>query len=72
MTEHIEKGAIKVIELMGVSPEGFEDAVRQAVTKAAVSVDKITGVEILKFSACVNEGRISEYHANLKLAFVVK
>lgn len=71
MGEHIDRGAIKVIEVIGVSPDSFDDAVRQALTKAAESITGITGVEVKNLSASVRDGRIAHYKANVKLAFVV-
>ncbi len=72
MSEQIEEGAIKIIEVMGVSTKSFENAVEQAVAKASKSIKGITGVEVLKHSARVNESGISQYRVNCKLAFVVK
>lgn len=72
MAEFIENGAVKVIEIIGISSTGFEDAVHQAVKKAGQSISGITGVEVINFSARVNDGAIVQYKADLKLAFAVK
>lgn len=72
MNGRIERGAIKVIEVIGVSPDSFEDAANQAVAKAAESIRGITGIEVVGFSAEVRDGRISQYKATLKLAFTVR
>ena len=72
MGDHIETGAIKVIEVIGISPKSFEDAVEQGVSKAAESIKGITGVEVMRHSAKVSGGNITSYHANLKIAFAVK
>ena len=72
MGEYIEKGAIKVIEIIGISDESFEDAVAQAVGKAAETIKGITGVEVMRQSAKVVDGKISQYRADVKLAFTVK
>ena len=72
MTEFIESGAIKVIEVIGVSTESFEDAVQKAVDKASESISGITGVEVQTMSAKVEDGRITQYRTALKLAFIVK
>ncbi|RPI20185.1 MAG: dodecin domain-containing protein [Actinobacteria bacterium] len=71
MAEQIDRGAIKVIEVIGVSPDGFDDAVRQALAKANESITGITGVEVKRLSASVRDGRIAHYRANVKIAFVV-
>lgn len=72
MSEHIHQGAIKVIELVGISEESFEDAVHQAVRKASDSLENIRGVEIQKLSAKVSQSELLEFHADVKLAFVVQ
>ena len=42
MEEHISHGVIKVIEIVGVSQESFDDAVSQGLRQAAASVRDIT------------------------------
>jgi flavin-binding protein dodecin len=71
MTE-IESGAMKIIEIMGVSPESFDDAVNQAVSKAAESIKGITGVEVISHSAEVRDGAVSRYLVRVKLSFIVR
>jgi flavin-binding protein dodecin len=71
MGGHITKGAIKVIEVIGVSDESWEDAVAQAVGKASESVKGITGVEVIAQTAKVSDGKVTQYNATVKLAFVV-
>ncbi len=68
----INAGAIKIIELVGISKKSFDDAVAQAVKKASESVKGITGVEVINQSAKVSNGKIVQYRANVKLAFAVK
>lgn len=69
---NISSGAIKVVEVIGISKKGFDDAVAQAVKKASQSIKGITGVEVIKHSAKVEGGKIVQYKANVKLAFPVK
>jgi flavin-binding protein dodecin len=71
MSDYIAKGAIKVIEVIGVSGKSWEDAVGQAVSKASESVKGITGVEVTAQTARVSEGKVVQYNATVKLAFVV-
>ena len=72
MGDFIEAGAVKVIEVIGISAEGFEDAVDNAVAKASESIKGITGVEVQNFSARVDDGKVVQYRANVKLAFAVR
>lgn len=71
MSDYIAKGAIKVIEVIGVSEKSWEDAVSQAVSKASESVKGITGVEVTAQTARVSDGKVVQYNATVKLAFVV-
>jgi len=61
-----------VIELVGVSAKNWSDAAQQAVTRAAQTIRHITGVEVLRSTGIVKDGKIVEYHVNVKLAFVVE
>ena len=72
MGAQIESGAIKIVEVIGISGESFEDAVQQAVTKASKSINGISGVEVMRHSCRVVDGKVTQYKANLKLAFAVK
>jgi flavin-binding protein dodecin len=62
---------VKVLELVGESNQSWQDAANQAVIEAARTVDNITGVEVSNWTAHVAQGRISNYKANVRVAFVV-
>ena len=72
MGEYVSKGAIKVLEIIGISEESFDDAVSQAVAKASETIEGITGVEVTSQTARVKDGKVTQYHATVKLAFAVK
>jgi len=61
----------KIIELVGNSTVGWEDAARFAVAAAAKSLHGITDVEVTSWTASVRDGDIVEYRAAVKIAFVV-
>lgn len=61
---------VKVIELAGTSTKSWEDAVRQVVGEASRSLRQITGVDVVKQTAHVDDGRISEYRAAVNVASV--
>jgi dodecin len=63
---------VRVIEMVGVSSEGWSDAARQAVARASQTLRHITGLDVVKSSAVIKDGKIVEYHVNVKLAFVVE
>ena len=59
---------VKVLEMVGESNEGWRSAVQSAVNVAAKSTDKIVGVEVVNFTANVENGKVVEYKANVKIA----
>lgn len=62
---------VKVLELVGESQQSWQDAAGQAVMEASKTVDHITGVEVSNWTANVDAGRITNYKANVRVAFVV-
>jgi len=72
-TEHAEAPAVvKVQELVGVSRESWEDAARVLVTRASQSIRHITGLDLIRSTAVVRDGKITEYHVTAKVAFIVE
>lgn len=71
MSNHIIEGAVKVIEIIGISSKSFDDAINQALNKASQTVKGISGFEIITQMASVKDGKITQYKVNLKLAFPV-
>ncbi|RLE83353.1 MAG: dodecin domain-containing protein [Thermoprotei archaeon] len=63
---------IKTIELIGVSDKSWDDAVKQALKEAAKTIRNIREVEIVSFSAKVENNNITEYYAQVRLYFEVE
>jgi flavin-binding protein dodecin len=63
---------LKVIELVGTSPNSWEEATKNAVDKAAETLRGITGANVLRQNVVVKDGKISEYRVDVKVAFVVE
>lgn len=61
---------VKTIVVPGVSPNGWEDAVRQVVQEASESVGEIIGVEVLHQSAEVADGEITQFRAVVQISFL--
>ena len=72
MPDEVPNAVVKVIELVGSSPNSFSDAVRNAVSTAAQTLRNITGVDVLSSSATVEDGRISQYKVQVKIAFILE
>jgi flavin-binding protein dodecin len=63
---------IKIIELVGTSTNSWQEAVENAVRTTNKTVRNIHGVDVLGYTAVVEDGEIIEYRANLKLSFKVE
>ncbi len=62
----------KVVELVGTSDRGFEDAINEAVRRTSKSIRNIRGVDVVGQKAIVRNGKVVEYRVNLKLSFGVE
>jgi dodecin len=66
-------GVVKVIELVGSSPDSFSDAVRNAVKVASKSLRNIQGVEVIGSNATVgDDGSLTNYKVHCKVAFLIE
>lgn len=71
MPDEVPNAVVKIIELVGSSPTSFSDAVRNAVATASKTVRNIKGIDVLSSSATVENGEISLYKVQVKVAFVI-
>jgi flavin-binding protein dodecin len=62
----------RVTQIIGSSPHSWEDAVRNALERANQTLRGITGVEVAKENAAVENGRIVEYRATVNVTFVLE
>jgi flavin-binding protein dodecin len=63
---------LKVIELVGTSPNSWEEAADNAVKKAAESLRGIVGADVVGQNVVVKDGAVTEYRVDVKLAFLVE
>ncbi|MFX0107557.1 MAG: dodecin family protein [Candidatus Hodarchaeota archaeon] len=59
----------KVIELIGESPNSWEEAAQNALDVAAKTLRGIVGIDIDHFTAKVKDNKIVSFRANIKVAF---
>ena len=64
----------KIIEIVGSSNKGWEDAALVALTEATKTIRGITGIELTDMTARVdpNTGKITEYHSTVKIGFGIE
>ena len=62
----------KIIEILGTSEEGFSRAADNAIQVAAQTVRGITAAKVTEMDCRVENGRVTEYRALLRIFFEVE
>jgi flavin-binding protein dodecin len=63
---------VKIIELVGSSPKDWEDATKNALAEAAKTIKNIKSIYVKRCNAKVENNKIVEYRAVIKIAFLVQ
>ncbi len=73
MADEQKGGVVKVMELVGSSPNSFSEAVKNAVKEAAKTIRGIQGVDVISSNATVGDnGELTNYKVQVKIAFLVE
>jgi flavin-binding protein dodecin len=67
MSEHV----YKLIELVGSSPVSIEDAIQNAVNRAAKTVRNIRWFQVLETRGHIDNGQVAHYQVTLKIGFTL-
>jgi hypothetical protein len=67
MAEHI----YKKIELVGSSPNGFEEAVKNALERAEKTVRNMRWFEVAETRGYIENGKIAHWQVTLKIGFTL-
>jgi dodecin len=63
---------VKIIELIGSSPNSWSEATQNAVTEAARTIKNIKSVHVKSCTAKIKDNKIVEYNADVNIAFIVQ
>jgi len=63
---------VKIIEVIGSSQKDWEDASKNALAEAAKTIKNIKSIYVKRCNAKVENNKIVEYRAVVKIAFVVE
>jgi dodecin len=74
MTTSYCMAVAKIVEIIGSSNKGWEDAAQNAVNEAMKTLREIRGIEIEDMTATIDQitGKISQYRTAVKLSFGVE
>lgn len=67
MSSHI----YKKIELVGSSPDGIEDAVQNALSKASKSIRNLRWFEVSEMRGHIENGKIGHWQVTIKVGFTL-
>jgi len=59
----------KKVELVGSSTEGTDDAIRNAIAKASLTLRHLDWFEVLETRGQVVDGKVAYYQVTLKVGF---
>lgn len=68
MSEHV----YKKIEIVGSSPSGFEDAVKNALARAEKSVRNMRWFEVTETRGELENGKVGHWQVTLKIGFTLE
>ena len=68
MTNHV----YKLVELVGSSTTGIDDAVRNAIETAALTIRNIDWFEVVETRGHVQDGKVAHFQVTLKIGFRVE
>ena len=59
----------KLVEIVGTSPSGTDDAIRNAIETAAKTIRHIDWFEVLETRGQVANGKVAHFQVSLKIGF---
>lgn len=59
----------KLIEVAGSSTSGYDDAIRQAVAKAAETIEHLDWFEVTEMRGHIEDGQIAHFQVVVKIGF---
>ncbi|PYJ71092.1 MAG: hypothetical protein DME76_03250 [Verrucomicrobia bacterium] len=68
MADHI----YKKIEIVGSSPDGFEEAVQNALARAKKTVRNMRWFEVTETRGDIEDGKVGDWQVTLKIGFTLE
>ena len=62
----------KLIELVGTSPTGTDDAIRNAVAKASATIKHMDWFQVIETRGHIDNDRVAHYQVTLKVGFRIE
>lgn len=68
MSDHV----YKIIEIVGSSTDGIEDAIERAVARASETLDELRWFEVVNTRGHVEDGKVAHYQVTLRIGFTLR
>lgn len=62
----------KIIEIVGSSASGIEDAIEQAIARASSTLEELRWFEVKETRGHVENGRVAQYQVTLRIGFTLR
>ena len=62
----------RVTEIVASSTKDFEDAMKSGLARATKTLRGVTGVEVVRMNAKVENNKITEFRVHMNLTFVLE
>ncbi len=62
----------RITEVIGSSEKSWDDAVQAALNRANKTIRGLTGIEVTKMNAAIEDGKIREYRAHVRITFILE
>ncbi len=62
----------RITEVIGSSEKSWDDAVQAALNRANKTIRGLTGIEVTKMNAAIEDGKIKEYRAHVRITFILE
>jgi flavin-binding protein dodecin len=69
---HSEGHVYRVIEVVGTSAKGIDDAVRSAIERAHRTIRHLRWFEVARTSGHIDDGKVSHFQVTLKVGFTME
>jgi len=68
----VNDNVYKIIEVVGSSATGIEDAIQQAIGRASSSLDELRWFEVVSTRGHIEDGRVAHYQVTVRIGFTLR
>lgn len=62
----------RVTQIIASSPKGIEEAIEEGLKRVNQTLRGVTGFEVTKINARIDDGKLTEYRVHMNVTFVLE